>query len=147
MQWSVFSSYFFYFCQSATIFFPYNKRVIQFFLRCGVDPETDYPIDKYSGEKGHAAFDPMYGYEHLKNIDGLSHIFIKKYYKYETLPQCPDCGSPYLYCDIQKQMCVSRDTKACDIPAVSILCQYVIVMQSWSPSSSSSQLSPSLPSS
>lgn len=60
----------------------------------------------------------MYGYEHLRNIDGLSHIFIQKYYKYETLPKCPDCGSNYLYCDVKKQMCVSRDKKACDIPQV-----------------------------
>ena len=89
------------------------------FHRCGVDPESDYPGDKYCGGEGHKAFDRMFGYEHLRNIDGLSHIFIKQFYKYETLPQCPDCGSNYLYCDRKKQICVSRDKKACDIPVVS----------------------------
>jgi hypothetical protein len=90
--------------------------------RCGVDPETDYPIDKLAaeeGREGHRAFDRMYGYNYLRNIDGLSHIFIKKFYKYETVPQCPDCGSTYLYCDQRLKICVSRDRSYCDIPPVS----------------------------
>ncbi|KAH3771714.1 hypothetical protein DPMN_173042 [Dreissena polymorpha] len=91
------------------------------FLSCGIDPETDYPPDHLSairGRVGHTAFDRMYGYEHLRNVDALSHIFIKKFYKYETLPQCPDCGSEFLYCDPIKQMCISKDKSSCDIAPV-----------------------------
>ncbi|KAL4234510.1 hypothetical protein ACF0H5_006153 [Mactra antiquata] len=88
-------------------------------LSCGVDPETDYPVEKNAAERdrvGHNGLDHMYGYEHLRNVDGLSHIFIDKFYKYETTPECPDCGSTYLYCDKKRQICVSRDKSACDIP-------------------------------
>ncbi|WAR30496.1 TYR3-like protein [Mya arenaria] len=70
--------------------------------RRGVDPTTDYPMDKSKIPAGQHYNDSS-GFGALLNRHGLSNVFTDNVYKYERPPTCtrqiPDCGSDYLRCD------------------------------------------------
>ncbi|XP_053402713.1 uncharacterized protein LOC123550228 [Mercenaria mercenaria] len=67
---------------------------------CGVNPETDYPLQ--TGGPSHGPNDYMTGFDGLKNIDGLKNFWIEDWFNYEDSPlHCKtdgDCRSRYLYC-------------------------------------------------
>lgn len=77
---------------------------------CGINPETDYPTGP--GSTGlHAPDRPMDGFPQYRNIDGYRNYWTQFWYRYELSPTCsilfPNCGTPYLRCDIARQRCVS----------------------------------------
>ncbi|XP_045194327.2 tyrosinase-like protein 1 [Mercenaria mercenaria] len=78
---------------------------------CGVDPAMDYPPTKGL----HAAKRPMDRFPQYRNKDGYSNYWTKFMYRYEHSPTCsmwqPFCGSPYLRCDMSRQICVSMGRK------------------------------------
>ena len=76
---------------------------------CRVDPEKDYPL--LTGGPSHGPSSAMYGFDGLKNIEGLRNYWTESWYNYESRPQCPDCRSKYLYCDIQLRKCVSHSRR------------------------------------
>ncbi|XP_052801925.1 putative tyrosinase-like protein tyr-3 [Mya arenaria] len=90
---------------------------------CNVDVETDYPETDLSQHKalGHAATDPLHGFEYLQIKDGLWKNWTKKFVNYEPQPQCPTCGdSQFMHCDLKidkerhpNGVCVSEDYNAC----------------------------------
>ncbi|XP_053390941.1 putative tyrosinase-like protein tyr-3 [Mercenaria mercenaria] len=50
--------------------------------------------------QGHGRYDTMWGYNHIRNIDGLWLNWTTEFYNYEPRPSCPDtCSGKYLYCD------------------------------------------------
>lgn len=73
----------------------------------GIDIEADYrPLNDLclrctDGQThGHGPDDPMWGYSHLRNIDGLWLNWTTVFYSYDPAPSCPDrCSGKYLYCD------------------------------------------------
>ncbi|WAR01114.1 TYR3-like protein, partial [Mya arenaria] len=87
------------------------------------DVETDYPETDLSQHKalGHAATDPLHGFEYLQIKDGLWKNWTKKFVNYEPQPQCPTCGdSQFMHCDLKidkerhpNGVCVSEDYNAC----------------------------------
>lgn len=76
---------------------------------CGINPETDYAVQ--TGGPGHGPNDPMYGFDGLTNIDGLKNFWTEDWYNYDKRPECPNCGSKYLYCDSVKNRCVSHSRR------------------------------------
>ena len=47
-----------------------------------------------------------------RNKDGISDIYTKYHYKFADLPVCsknrPSCGSKYLFCHAEKELCLPR---------------------------------------
>lgn len=76
---------------------------------CGKNPETDYAIQ--TGGPGHGPNDPMSGFDGFTNIDGLKKFWTENWYNYDKRPECPNCRSKYLYCDIVKNRCVSHSRR------------------------------------
>ncbi|XP_060575155.1 putative tyrosinase-like protein tyr-3 [Ruditapes philippinarum] len=84
---------------------------------CGhIDIETDYrPKDDIGWKNiiGQGHEDALFGYSHLKTVDGLWRNWTQMFYKYEPQPACDStCSGEYLYCDDQKR-CLSRTVEAC----------------------------------
>ena len=77
--------------------------------RCGINPETAYASPPY--RNGHGPDDIMYGFTEFKNIDGLKDFWTKTWYDYEVSPDCPNCGSKYLYCDQVINHCTSHSRR------------------------------------
>lgn len=90
---------------------------------CNVNPETDWrpsPDLCQVGRKAMGPYNTMYGYTHLRNIDGSWKNWTKFFYNYEDQPKCPDCGnSKYLYCDrtadprYPEGICLTKTKEAC----------------------------------
>lgn len=80
----------------------------------GIDPSKDYPA---TDNPFHHPYRLMDGFvnENYTNIDGYSHHFTRDIYTCQEFPTCssdyPDCGSPWLYCDQTKWVCVSKSNK------------------------------------
>ena len=78
----------------------------------GIDPQLDYP--DVVNSTLHEASAPI-GFGTYRNIDSYSNKFIDGIYTYAPVPSCtiekPDCGSPYLKCEVNQNMayCVSQD--------------------------------------
>lgn len=72
----------------------------------GVDPVTDWSI--YYGAARHNRYSPM-GIGNLMAIDGDSEVFARNI-EYLQKPSCsrenPDCGTPYLWCNVTRERCV-----------------------------------------
>lgn len=93
----------------------------------GVDVRFNYPNDTQAMGVGqvppegeivfniedslHQALDPMAPFENFINIDGLSNYY-ERYYSCAPRPRCtrqrPDCGSPYLFCETQREKCAPK---------------------------------------
>ncbi|XP_052818246.1 putative tyrosinase-like protein tyr-3 [Mya arenaria] len=76
---------------------------------CQINPENAYATR--TGGSGHGPNDLMYGFTFFKNIEGLKNVWTEKWYNYEELPQCPNCGSKYLYCNTTTNRCVSHSRR------------------------------------
>lgn len=77
--------------------------------RCGINPETAYASPPY--RVGQGPDDLMFGFTEFKNIDGLKEFWTKTWYDYEVSPECPNCGSKYLYCDPVINHCTSHSRR------------------------------------
>lgn len=79
--------------------------------KCGVNPAVDIPVVK--GPQSPKS--PMARFPQFTNADGFSGAWTRFWYRYEPSPTCsrfrPFCGSPYLRCDIVRQLCVSVPAK------------------------------------
>ncbi|XP_045173811.2 putative tyrosinase-like protein tyr-3 [Mercenaria mercenaria] len=81
-----------------------------------IDVESDYrPLDdlgwKIVNKQGPE--DSMFGYTHLKIIDGLWNNWTDTFYTYEPQPSCGStCTGKYLYCD-DKNRCLTRTIETC----------------------------------
>lgn len=104
------------------VFFPYHSfisfvwqefRSLQ--REKGIDPETDW--DEYYGLARHHKYSPM-GLGNLMAIDGSSEIFAENIV-FDQRPYCsrenPDCGTPYLYCNVTVEKCCPWTTREYDI--------------------------------
>lgn len=96
-----------------------------------LDVETNYRsltdlcqscTDGYS--HGHGPEEPMRGYSHLRNVDGLWLNWTTAFYKYEPAPSCPDrCYGKYLYCEKKgdpNSLCLTATREACKLPSVRV---------------------------
>ena len=92
------------------------------------NPEYDYPNDTEALGVGveqidgtilnntqdsyHYALNHMLPFAPLRNIDGHSDIYFNEFYACEPSPICTarntDCGSPYLFCEIESQRCAPK---------------------------------------
>lgn len=77
--------------------------------RCGINPETAYASPPY--KMGQGPDELMFGFTEFKNIDGLRDFWTKTWYDYEISPECPNCGSNYLYCDQVLNHCMSHSRR------------------------------------
>ncbi|XP_045173707.2 putative tyrosinase-like protein tyr-1 [Mercenaria mercenaria] len=90
---------------------------------CNINPETDWRPENDLCQKDredHGPNDVMYGYTHLRNIDGCWNNLTKVFYDYEEQPKCPNCGhSEYLYCETASDpsfpegICLTKTKEAC----------------------------------
>ncbi|OWF55164.1 uncharacterized protein LOC110463699 [Mizuhopecten yessoensis] len=79
----------------------------------GFDSSNDYLPDFYLRDRpAHFRNRLMDGFPDYRNIDGYSDRFTRDIYQYERSPVCPACGSPYLFCDNTRGVCVSADSSA-----------------------------------
>ncbi|VDP12492.1 unnamed protein product [Soboliphyme baturini] len=73
--------------------------------------ETDYPPPEQCCSIQHSAQSTMLPFA-KRNIDGLSNSYLDEFYHYEMSPSCnkfqPFCYSPYLFCDINRNRCLSK---------------------------------------
>lgn len=76
---------------------------------CGVNPENDYP--KKSVTSGTMQYDYLEGFDGLTYADSLKKYWTEKWYTYDTIPKCPDCGSKYLFCNSSIGLCVSHSRR------------------------------------
>ncbi|XP_060586345.1 putative tyrosinase-like protein tyr-3 isoform X2 [Ruditapes philippinarum] len=91
---------------------------------CHINPETDWrPKNDLCqiGREDHGAFDTMFGYPHLRNIDGAWNNMTQYFYNYEEQPECPHCShSEYLYCDTKvdsefpEGICLTKTKDVCE---------------------------------
>lgn len=92
------------------------------------DPQYDYPNDsaalgvgqlqpdgnilQHATQSYHYSTRPMYPFTPLRNIDGLHNIYYEQFYYCQPSPVCsldyPNCGSKFLFCDLQTQRCAPR---------------------------------------
>ena len=94
------------------------------YFSCHVNPETEWRPRSSLCQKGredHGANDTLFGYQHLRNIDGAWNNITKLFYNYQNQPKCPHCGhSEYLYCDTKADpnfpggICLTRTKDSCD---------------------------------
>lgn len=78
--------------------------------RMNIDPSADYPDDfLLRDNQQHYALTTMSGFPQYRNIDGFDDRFTRDIYTYERSPFCPNCGSPYLWCQWWTRSCVSID--------------------------------------
>ena len=79
--------------------------------KCKVNPAIDIPFVKGP----HSPNAQMARFPHFRNADGFAGYWTKFWYRYEPSPTCskkmPFCGSPYLRCDVVRQMCISVPAK------------------------------------
>lgn len=72
----------------------------------GIDPVTDWAT--YYGAARHNIYSPM-GIGNMMAGDGNSEIFARDI-KYLDKPSCsrenPDCGTPYLWCNVTRERCI-----------------------------------------
>ncbi|XP_069112912.1 uncharacterized protein [Argopecten irradians] len=79
----------------------------------GIDSENDYLPDFYLRDRpAHFRNRLMDGFPDYRNIDGYSDRFTRDIYGYEHTPVCPNCGSPFMFCDFRRRACVSADRSA-----------------------------------
>ncbi|XP_033755084.1 tyrosinase-like protein [Pecten maximus] len=79
----------------------------------GIDSSNDYLPDFYLRDRpAHFRNRLMDGFPDYRNIDGYSDRFTRDIYGYERSPVCPNCGSPYLFCDVRRGVCVPVDPSA-----------------------------------
>ena len=78
------------------------------------DVTNDYPSDKEAvgDDPRHKPEEPMRPFYGKRNKDGISDIYTKYHYKFADLPVCsknsPSCGSRYLFCHKEKELCLPR---------------------------------------
>lgn len=76
----------------------------------GIDSSNDYLPDFYLRDRPtHFRNRVMDGFPDYTNIAGYDDRFTRDIYNYERTPTCPDCSSPYLFCDFARGVCVSAD--------------------------------------
>ncbi|KAL3860840.1 hypothetical protein ACJMK2_010904 [Sinanodonta woodiana] len=75
---------------------------------CQINPEANYP----NAVGDHAPQREMHAFPHHRASDGYANYWTDAWYTYEMSPTCtrvrPDCGSLYLKCDIDRDICVSK---------------------------------------
>ncbi|XP_045172669.2 putative tyrosinase-like protein tyr-3 isoform X2 [Mercenaria mercenaria] len=85
--------------------------------RCSnIDIESDYrPLTDLGMKevRQQGPLDPMFGYKHLRNVDGLWLNWTQQFYKYEPQPSCgKSCTGKYLHCD-RRNLCLTRTKEEC----------------------------------
>ena len=91
-------------------------------IQLGIDPSKDYPItgnplhhpdrlmDGFSTMNINLPMGILSNIRNFTNLDGYSNNFTRDIYTCADFPSCdkdnPDCGSPWLFCDTIKWVCV-----------------------------------------
>lgn len=86
-------------------------------IRFQINPEVDYPLQTPPGHAANDFIDFRPYTRPLRNIEGLSNL-IAGMVMYEPLPNCMNrCnGSPFLFCDQRRFVCVSRPRMTAMVP-------------------------------
>jgi len=77
---------------------------------CKINPDTAYATQKRAF--GQNSGDIMSGHSLVTNGDGLKSLWTEKWYLYEDSPECPTCGSQYLYCNTTINKCVAHSRRS-----------------------------------